>query len=265
MSAKRTAVEPSGNEALRTIGALFEPGDVIEIRALDVGRTQERAGSTYSGYFNFENSAATLTAIKRLDGKAEGVYVVLNRFNPELLARSDNRLRVRPKHTTSDADIVEWRWLYIDADAIRAAGISATDAEHQAAIERALKVREFLQECGWPAPIYADSGNGGHLLYRLPRLDLNRAADLVKRSLKALSKRFSDSMVKVDESTATAARICKLYGTQACKGDSTRDRPHRRAAIIDMPERIEPVSLDALEALAAEAAAPTPTRAEKHR
>ncbi len=33
------AAQQSTNTALRTIGALFERGDVIEIRALDVGRT----------------------------------------------------------------------------------------------------------------------------------------------------------------------------------------------------------------------------------
>jgi hypothetical protein len=180
------------NEALRAIGALFEPGDVIEIRALDVGRTQDHAGSTYAGYFNFESSQAITAAIRSVDGRAEGVYIVLNRFNPALLARSNNRLRVRPKHTTGDADIIEWRWLYIDADAIRPAGISATDAEHESALQRALSIREFLQGRGWPEPIYGDSGNGGHLLYRLPALNLKRAGDLVKRCLQALSARFSD-------------------------------------------------------------------------
>jgi hypothetical protein len=86
----------------------------------------------------------------------------------------------------------------------------------------------------------------------------------VKHCLQALSKRFSDAVVKVDEATATAARLCKLYGTLACKGDSMPDRPHRRASIIETPERIEPVPLDALEALASEVpAAATPTSGAK--
>ena len=71
-------------DALHTIGVLFDPGDVIEIRALQVGRTADRAGMTYSGYFNFENSTAIEAAIRRLDGRSEGVHVVLNRLNPEL-------------------------------------------------------------------------------------------------------------------------------------------------------------------------------------
>ena len=240
------------DEALRAIGTIFDPGDVIEIRALDVGRDQEHAGSTRAGYFNFENSEAIAKALRSVDGRAEGVYVVLNRLNPELLARSDNRLKVRPKNTTTDADIIEWRWLYIDADATRPAGISATSAEHEAALERVQTIREHLNGRGWPEPIHGDSGNGGHLLYRLPPLELKRAGDLVKRCLKGLSARFSDSVVKVDESTATPARLCKLYGTVARKGDSTSDRPHRRSALIETPERIEAVTVEALEALASE-------------
>jgi hypothetical protein len=123
------------DEALRTIGALFGPGEVIEIRALGVGRNLDHAGNTYSGYFPLENSAEISAAIRSVDGKAEGVYIVLNPFNPDLLTRSNNRLRVKPKNTTSDRDITEWRWLYIDADAVRPGGISATDAEHEAADE----------------------------------------------------------------------------------------------------------------------------------
>src|ERR1035438_540166 len=256
----KPAQETPGNEVLRAISALCEPGDVIEIRALDVGRTQEHAGSTHAGYFNCENSSDVCSSDLTVDGRAEGVYVVLNRLNPELLARSSNRLRVRPKHTTTDADILEMRWLYIDADAVRPAGMSATDAEHEAALRRALEIREYLENCGWPEPIYCDSGSGGHLLYRLPALDLKSAGVLVKRCLMALAARFSDSKVKVDEATANPSRICKLYGTLARKGDSTADRPHRRSAILQRPERVEPVPVDAIEALASETAVtPAPT------
>jgi hypothetical protein len=257
-AADADASEQAVERALRTIGLLFEPGDVIEIRALNVGRSAERAGVTYSGYFNFENENAIRTAIRRLDGDAEGVYVILNRFNPGLLARANNRLQARPRNTTSDLDIVERRWLYIDLDAIRAAGISATDEEHNAAIQRAIDMREYLRSVGWPDPVAADSGNGGHLLYRLPPLDLLQAGDLVKRCLKALNRRFSDSTVTVDESTATAARICKLYGTWTRKGDSMPDRPHRRAQILDEPETIEAVPVEALNLLADQAQRATP-------
>ncbi len=175
MNPGQQSQEQSVKEALRAIGTLFEPGDVIEIRALQVGRTSDRAGSTFAGYFNFENEKAIISAIRSVNGKADGVYVVLNRLNPDLLARSSNRLQARLKNTTTDADIIGRRWLYIDVNAMRPAGISATDAEHEAAMERVLQIRDFLSERGWPVPIIGDSGNGGHVLYPLPPLELNRA------------------------------------------------------------------------------------------
>jgi hypothetical protein len=67
---------------------LFQPGDVIEIRALNVGRNPDRSGITYSGYFNFEAEEEISRALISLDGRAEGIYVVLNKLNPALLARA---------------------------------------------------------------------------------------------------------------------------------------------------------------------------------
>ena len=251
-SKTNTTMRQAIDDTLRAIEILFEVGDVIEIRALAVGRNSAHSGSTYSGYFSFENREAIAKAIERLDGEAEGIYVVLNRFNPALQARANNRLQAKPKHTTSDVDIIEWRWLYIDVDAVRPAGISATDEEHRAALERATEVRAFLDGHAWPAPISCDSSNGGHLLYLLPQLELQRASELVKRCLKALANRFSDARAKVDEATANPARICKLYGTLTRKGDEMPDRPHRRSKVLDVPEHIQPVPVTALEALAGE-------------
>src|SRR5204863_9284891 len=97
--------------------------------------------------------------------------------------------------------------------------------------------------------VEADSGNGGALLYPvdLPNDDASR--DLVERVLKALSERFNDDQVDVDTGVSNAARIWKLYGTLAGKGDSTAERPHRRAAILSVPTRT-PVPLDLLRAVA---------------
>ena len=238
--------------ALHAIGLLFKPGDIIEIRALAVGRTPNHRGVTYSGYFNLESEEAIRKAVSNLDGRAEGIYVTLNHFDAALLARSNNRLQASPKWATSDKDIVEWRWIYIDCDPDRPSGISATDQEHKAALARAAEIRAFLSTRGWPEPIYCDSGNGAHLLYLLPVLDVQAASGIVRRCLKALGNRFSDSLVKVDETTANPSRLCKLYGTMTRKGDAMPDRPHRRARIIDEPEKIEPVPVPLLEALAGE-------------
>ena len=253
------------DRAFATIGALFCLGDVIEVRALHVDRRPDFGGSTHAGYFEYSAEAALTLAIQRLNGKADGVYIVLNPVNPVLLARAKNRLQKGLKNLTTDADVIEWRWLYIDCDPVRPAGISSTEEEHAAALQRAKEIQDFLTARGWPEPIYCDSGNGAHLLYRLPDLELDRAGVMVKDCLKVLAHRFSDNMVIVDESTSNASRICKLYGTLTCKGDATPDRPHRYSAILEQPERALPVSVAALEALAAEVATAAPKSSEQRR
>ena len=176
--------------------------------------------------------------------------MTLNPVNPDLLARANNRLvDAKQGATTSDRDIERRRWLLIDLDPERPSGISSTETEHQAAIEKAREIASWLESSGFPPAILADSGNGAHLLYQvdLPPDDNG----LLNRVLKALDARFSDETVKVDVTTFNPARICKLYGTPARKGDSTPDRPHRLSRILEVPEELEHVPKGRLEEIAA--------------
>ncbi len=101
---------------------------------------------------------------------------------------------------------------------------------------------------GWPEPILADSGNGAHLLYRI---DLPANDDgLVKRVLEGLAFRFDDAEVRVDTTTHNPARIWKLYGTLAAKGDDTDERPHRLARLTYVPEQLVPITQTQLETAA---------------
>src|SRR5262249_905566 len=59
--------------------------------------------------------------------------------------------------------------------------------------------------------------------------------DLVERVLKALAPSFTDDKVALDTGNFNAARITKLYGTVAAKGDDTQQRPHRLSAILEDP------------------------------
>jgi hypothetical protein len=61
----------------------------------------------------------------------------------------------------------------------------------------------------------------------------------VKDSLASLALRFSDESVDLDQSVFNAARICKVYGTLAAKGEATSDRPHRRSHLIEVPDQIQ--------------------------
>lgn len=223
---------------------LHEPGAVFEVRILN---TRQK---TVSGFFN--DPALAVQAVERWSGQAPGVYATLNPVNPALLARSANRLTPYAKQTTADTDITCRRWLLVDTDAIRPAGISSTDDEHAAAMARARQVREWLTAQGWPDPILADSGNGGHLLYRIDLPNDTDSLALVESCLKALAFQFDGEAVKVDTGVGNAARISKLYGTLVCKGDSTADRTHRLAGILEKPAHCDPVSVELLRKLAAQ-------------
>ncbi|HIH02624.1 MAG TPA: hypothetical protein HA263_01825 [Methanoregulaceae archaeon] len=233
---------------LEALEFLLEPGSVAELRALG------RDGRVASGYF--DDPALLADAAEPMDaaGEHRGIYVTLNPVNPALLARRANRVQSRlsgKDATTADADIVRRRWLPIDVDPVCPSGVSSTAEEHHEACATARRIREGLAELGWPTPVVADSGNGGHLLYRIDLPNDPVSTALVKGALAALDARFSTAAAKVDTANYNAARIWKCYGTVGRKGDSTKDRPHRRSAIVARPYEPGVVSVELLRALAA--------------
>ena len=245
MAVSKVAELP-GAQIGQALRILFKRGDVVELR---IPKSERGAAS---GYFNDLQALAKQAAV--YDGHAQGIYITLNPVNPALLARANNRIRTARGResltSTSDADILCRRWLPIDFDPRRPADISSTDAEHKAALDRAREAREWLRGQGWPEPVFADSGNGAHLLYRIDLPNDDEARKLVERCLKAIAFIHADEVVDVDVKVGNAARIWKLYGTLSCKGDNLPERPHRRSAILEAPERPEPVSRELLERLA---------------
>jgi Primase C terminal 2 (PriCT-2)/Family of unknown function (DUF5906) len=166
----------------------------------------------------------------------EAIYFLLNPPNPAIAARSLNEFESRAEHRAVDADIIVLRYLLIDFDVVLPAGISASDSEHQAALDAALQVRDFLTQCGWPPLVRCDSGNGGHLIARLD--DLANTADnvsLLQKVLQTLDQLFSTGAVHVDLCTFNPARLTKCYGTICRKGTSTTDRPHRLSHLLEAP------------------------------
>jgi phage/plasmid-associated DNA primase len=235
----------------RTARLFLPPGGVVELRAVKAGRYK-----TISGCFDsVEALAAEAARVDRLTD-VPAVYVTLNPINPALLARSENKAKPYAEYTASDTDVTARRWLLIDADPKRPAGISSTDTEHQAAHERAQAIEAYLSDLGWPEPVRADSGNGAHLLYRVDLPVDKDALDLLHGCLVALAARFDDAAIVVDQKMANASRITKFYGTLTRKGENTADRPHRRSALISVPEAIAVVPVEFLEELAGQAPKP---------
>jgi hypothetical protein len=220
---------------IQAFNMIVGEGTVTELRALDATIAGDRWAGVFSGYF--DNAEAFADAAMNIRN-AKGIYFIPNPVDPALLARACNRIRRAPRgESTADTNIVRRKWLLIDADAVRPSGISANAIEHEAAHHRMADVLQFLHdERGWGDPIEADSGNGAHLLYPVdaPTDD----GGVFHGILKDLSSRFSDNKVTVDTSVFNASRIWKLYGTPACKGDSTSERPHRLARILNAPREL---------------------------
>ena len=247
MSERPTAAE----DIVRWLRLVVEPGSVVEFRALNCVDNPNYPPFTVSGYFDPDYLEDLARAAMEWTSKAEGCYVTINPVKPDLLARASNRVIRKPKHTTTDADIVRRVGIVFDADPRRPAGISATDEEKALAHERIDRLVSHLAACGWPDPILADSGNGFHARYKVDLPAGN--GGLVERVLKAASARFTDEQVEIDAKLANASRIIKLYGTMSRKGDSTPDRPHRPTQVSSIPSDFTVVPVELLEAFAAEA------------
>ena len=220
---------------------LFYPGDVFEICfiAPKIKKSplwgNEFAGgkSIIAGWFN-DIKTATDTIVKADGVKPVATYVTLNPCTPALLGRANNKLKAGVNRT-KDTEIAEIRHMLVDVDPKRPAGISSTDAEKEAAMTLLRTVYSDLKTLGWPEPLVGDSGNGGHLIYPVD----TDCAGLVPDFLKALDRKYSTPTVNIDTTVGNPARLVKVYGTWTRKGDSTADRPHRRAEILSYPGEVD--------------------------
>ncbi len=238
---------PSLKDVREALTALFEPGQVIEVRALGGLRY------TSGGYYNDHDALASAIVLASKKSTYGGVYWTLQKIEPSLLARRENRWVERVSETTADHNVIAYRWLLIDLDPVRATGISASDAEKAAAHELMETVVKYVRDLGH-APLIGDSGNGYHVYVKV---DLaTEDAPLVQRVLASLAARFDTNNVKVDQRVWNPARIAKVFGSIARKGDSTADRPHRAAKMLVSKGTAEPLARDILEKIAAEAPAP---------
>lgn len=201
------------------------PGEIVEVRIMGIDGKR----LVLSGYFDDHDAFCKVIheANRRKHG---GAYFTLQVIDPRLIGRAYNRIKPSDL-TTSDKDVLAYRWLPIDQDPVRPAGISSSDKELEAALELRDPVAAWLTtELGFPEPIKAMSGNGGHLLFRLPDWPVNdENKAIIKGILEDVSKRFSTDKVKIDTTVFNPARIWKLYGTTARKGDPVPGNEHREA------------------------------------
>lgn len=215
-------------------------GDLHEMRILNTDQ------GVVSGYFDELEKMAEQALM--YDGK-HNIFMTLNPVKEELKARSPNQLTVRAKQTTADSDIASIKYILIDLDPKRPAGVSATNKEKLEAKNLAEKIKEYLKEQGFPEPFFADSGNGYHLILPVELENTKENVQMLKQFLEALHFRFSTNMAEVDRTTFNPARITKVYGTMACKGENTEERPHRRSELLSVPDEVRSATIDHLKSV----------------
>lgn len=211
-----------------------DPQAVVEIRLLP----KKKSDRIYAGYFDqgsFDKVPALLEPILRR--RKHNAYVTMNKIHPGLLARYYCRFEEAPDRTTTDSEVLDYRWLLVDSDPARPSGINATKEEFELAVSRAEMVKRYcIDTLGLPEPVECESGNGYHLIFPLDWPATKETAETVKNVLKGLAKEFDSAECKIDETVFNPARITKLYGTLAGKGDGTPDRPARMSRIVRIPE-----------------------------
>ena len=244
MNLALTEPQPDRTAILEALAVLFDPADVIELRALSKVKK-----CTDAGYFDGEHRELLADEAVRLNAQGAAVYVTLNRIDPQLMGRYSNRVENYAKDTVTDTNVIQRRWLLIDFDPVRPKDTSATDEQLATAKEQAIACYKMLKAEGWPEPLVGESGNGWHLLYPLDLPNDTASRDLVKGALAGLAQQFDTEAVTVDQSVFNAGRITKLYGTVATKGDHTPLTPWRVSRLVSKPKRGEVVTVHQLRAL----------------
>ncbi len=206
-----------------------EIGGCTEIRIiLSNPRLKNRyVGKTVSGYYtNYDQAAKDISQYDQHGS----VYCSLQPCDLTLIRRSKNHLTENAKDTTSDNQIITYKWILLDLDPIRPTQTSSSDQELQLSIDLLSRIdQELFSELGISIH-HGLSGNGIHGLIPIEtQLSVSKTSSLVKELLEMLAEKYSNDQVAVDTSVSNPSRITKVLGTKAIKGDDIEEAPHRRS------------------------------------
>ena len=232
------------SEIYNAFEKLLEEGQIVELRALGVPGS-DGINRTVNGFFDDHYTLARAAAALS-DKGAKGVYFTPNPVKESRKTKNLNTLVIGSRgKSATDADIEPQKWLLIDIDPERPSGMSATQEERFAASDVVYAVKEYLTTEGFPEPVFAESGNGFHLMYHIEGV----STKLIREFLEHLASKFDADGAKVDRLVFNPSRIWKVYGTTPRKGPNSHDRPHRKARLLSCPKVFVPVSVQQLEGL----------------
>jgi hypothetical protein len=228
---------PDLNEIERAVSVIVGYGKnrIVEVRAPGTPK------GTWSGYYNKGALIQDVFDMSSVETTPAVYWTIQDIDNSLLKEGGENKLFSGVVETTKDSHVKKYVWLPIDCDPTRDGKVSSTDEEKAEAESVAYDIRRFLNELGIPS-VFADSGNGYHILLRLEIPNQNGTSRLVEETLRAFSARFSNKAVNIDTTVFNPSRILKIYGSVSRKGQHTDERPWRTSRLIDVPANPTPLS-----------------------
>ncbi len=227
----------------------IEHGEWFELQALKI---PSRYGKK-NRFAHADSLAAALPLLRQGDSfGAQGVFIIANRLNPAVATRTTPRAWYDAEKgaSTTDRDVTHRCVLFVDVDALRTSGTSATDEEMGHSIGVALAVYARLAELlgGDGALGYGHSGNGRQVFVAIePTEEPSPLTATVKGILAALAIAFAAPGAEIDRTVADAKRLVPAFGTTKRKGaPDVADRPHRRTGFVcaESVVRVTPADLD---------------------
>jgi hypothetical protein len=217
---------------LRFVG--HEDGSPIELQAIDVP-------GGYAPKARFAHALTAADAVRLLEEaeqwNAPGLYTFVNDVDPAVATRdvAGRWHDAKKGASTTDRDIRSRAALFVDVDAKRVRGTSATDEEVARTVEIATLVHKKLTElAGFDSLGYGHSGNGRAVFVALDHIpETPELEATIKGVLTALACMFQAARVEIDPVVSDAKRLGPAWGTGKRKGaPGIVERPHRRTAFV---------------------------------
>ncbi|MBQ8070101.1 MAG: AAA family ATPase [Bacteroidales bacterium] len=208
----------------------------IRIKTKEPGK-DGKPGRVYSGFFATGEDA--VNALERFTSPfgVEAAWVQMNPLKEGYLRDASYHDFASGGHTVRSEDIKRIRYILVDVDRLVKNHDSATDFEKDTLYKVAVKLWT-----GKPMPyIFADSGNGYHVIYKADIAPED--SEKVNRLLRALRSHFHQ-VADIDTNVSDPSRCCKLYGTKAAKGEDTPTRPHRYSCILQVENDAPALTID---------------------
>ncbi|MCU0691485.1 MAG: DUF927 domain-containing protein, partial [Polyangiaceae bacterium] len=242
----RDAVTFDGSFAAWARFADIRPGQWIELQAL--------GDRNYYVHTNDLQQVAVLQSHGMVRQAATGLYIIANQIDEAVTSRAEpHKWHFAKRNTsTSNRDIVSRSVVFIDIDAERPSGTSATDQEMACATEQALAIYDKLASVIGDSDClgYGHSGNGRQVFIALDHIaESPELAATIRQLLLAVASWPCVPGAKVDVGVHDAKRLVPLFGTMKCKGVAgLAERPHRATAFV-CSESVRRFGFDELQAL----------------